>query len=237
MATGVYIDGLNLYYGALKGTSFRWLDLEKFVRLLLPRDEISIIRYFTATINNRHNDDGAHSRQAVYLRALRVNPSITIHKGHFRSDIRWKAIADRKYGPSELFKPSFRPLIFFNLMWRDNVIRRREQSTLVRVVIDEEKGSDVNLGVHLINDCSRGLCKKALIVSNDSDLVGAIRLAKGFVNHVGILNPHSTPTNRLLKDEATFEIPFRPEILAKCQLPEVVNTSRGGQVHRPTMWR
>lgn len=66
---------------------------------------------------------------------------------------------------------------------------------------------------------------------------GAIRLAKGFVNHLGILNPHSTPTNRLLKDEATFEIPFRPEILAKCQLPEVVNTSRGGQIHRPTMWR
>ena len=30
MATGVYIDGLNLYYGALRGTPFRWLDLEKF---------------------------------------------------------------------------------------------------------------------------------------------------------------------------------------------------------------
>lgn len=237
MATGVYIDGLNFYYGALKGTPYKWLDLEKFVRLLLPRDEISVIRYFTATINKRHNDDGAHSRQAVYLRALRANPNIMIHKGHFRNDIRWKALADNKHRSSELFKPSFRPLTLFNLMWKDNVIRREEQSTLARVVIDEEKGSDVNLGVHLIDDCARGLCDKALIVSNDSDLVGAIRLAKGFANQVGILNPHSTPTNRRLRDEASFEIPFRPDALAKCQLPQIVDTPRNGHVHRPKMWR
>ena len=27
MRTVVYVDGFNLYYGALKGTSWKWLDL------------------------------------------------------------------------------------------------------------------------------------------------------------------------------------------------------------------
>ncbi len=28
MATIVYIDGFNLYYGAVKGAPYKWLDLE-----------------------------------------------------------------------------------------------------------------------------------------------------------------------------------------------------------------
>ncbi len=29
----VYIDGFNLYYGSVRGTSFKWLDIEQlFVR-------------------------------------------------------------------------------------------------------------------------------------------------------------------------------------------------------------
>ncbi len=27
MLTNVYVDGFNLYYGCLKGTPYRWLDL------------------------------------------------------------------------------------------------------------------------------------------------------------------------------------------------------------------
>ena len=32
MRTRVYIDGFNLYYGAVKGTSFKWLDLVELAR-------------------------------------------------------------------------------------------------------------------------------------------------------------------------------------------------------------
>ena len=41
MATNVYIDGFNLYYGALKRTHFRWLDLEALCQNLLPNDSIN----------------------------------------------------------------------------------------------------------------------------------------------------------------------------------------------------
>lgn len=34
----IYIDGYNLYYGLLKGTAYKWLDLAVFARMLLPGD-------------------------------------------------------------------------------------------------------------------------------------------------------------------------------------------------------
>jgi len=39
--TIVYIDGFNLYYGAVRGSAFKWLNLQRFFQLLpssgLPR--------------------------------------------------------------------------------------------------------------------------------------------------------------------------------------------------------
>ena len=36
----VYIDGFNLYYGALKGTAYKWLDLDRYFRMLRPADPL-----------------------------------------------------------------------------------------------------------------------------------------------------------------------------------------------------
>ena len=81
--TIVYIDGFNFYYGAVKDTPHKWLDFEAFCRLLLPRDSIVKIRYFTARISALPNDPQAPARQDTYLRALRTLPLIEIHYGHF----------------------------------------------------------------------------------------------------------------------------------------------------------
>ena len=52
MRTYVYVDGFNLFYGALKGTRYRWLDPKKLVeRLLKPVHEIERIKYFTARVS------------------------------------------------------------------------------------------------------------------------------------------------------------------------------------------
>ena len=40
----------------------------------------------------------------------------------------------------------------------------------------EEKGSDVNLGAHLLNDAWKGLFDAAVVISNDTDLVTPIRM-------------------------------------------------------------
>ena len=36
MRTRVYVDGFNLYYGALKGSPFKWLDPVRLAARLLP---------------------------------------------------------------------------------------------------------------------------------------------------------------------------------------------------------
>jgi hypothetical protein len=48
LSTNVYIDAFNLYYGCLKGTPYKWLDLGLLCRLLLPGYSVNQIRYFTA---------------------------------------------------------------------------------------------------------------------------------------------------------------------------------------------
>jgi len=47
----IYIDGFNLFYGALKGTQNKWLNIEKFFSMIRIDDNILEIKYFTAYIN------------------------------------------------------------------------------------------------------------------------------------------------------------------------------------------
>ena len=53
MKTFVYVDGFNLYYGAVKDTPYKWLDINKLCQLLLPNRPISRIKYFTARVGGR----------------------------------------------------------------------------------------------------------------------------------------------------------------------------------------
>ena len=72
MKTYVYVDGFNLYYGAVKDTPYKWLNPQKLCDLLLPNHNITKIKYFTARISARPNDPDQPTRQQFYLRALRT---------------------------------------------------------------------------------------------------------------------------------------------------------------------
>lgn len=92
----VYVDGFNLFYGCLKGTSSKWLDLEALRTLLLPGYDINRIRYFTARISGRPDKPHSPTRQDAYLRALASRPKVTIHYGKFlQSTVRMRRIGDR----------------------------------------------------------------------------------------------------------------------------------------------
>jgi hypothetical protein len=58
----IYIDGFNLYYGAVKNMPWKWLDIERYFSSLLPDDEMQIIKYFTAKMLGSHKaNQGAYS--------------------------------------------------------------------------------------------------------------------------------------------------------------------------------
>ena len=88
MRANVYVDAFNLYYGCLRGTPYKWLDLEALARALLPKDEVKRIRYFTALVSARPDDPQQAQRQQTYLRALATVPTVSQHLGHYLSQLR-----------------------------------------------------------------------------------------------------------------------------------------------------
>ncbi|CAN5738210.1 hypothetical protein BH23ACT5_BH23ACT5_11150 [soil metagenome] len=207
MTTTIYIDGFNLYYGALRGSPHKWLDLEALCQRLLPKDDIIRIRYFTARITARPGDPQQAQRQETYLRALRTLPVVSVHYGHFLTHtVRMR-----------LAQPP------------------RRGSRTVEVVKTEEKGSDVNLASHLLLDAFQEISDVAVVISNDSDLRVPIRIAEQELGiRVGIINPHPAEyRSRVLR--GTFFKQLRSSVLAECQLPGTLADARG-EFHKPTGW-
>jgi hypothetical protein len=91
--TYVYVDGFNLYYGSLKGTPYRWLNLAELCRLMLPPNDVRRINYYTAHVGARANDPDQPLRQQSYLRALGTLPTVAVHYGHYLSHAVWMPLA------------------------------------------------------------------------------------------------------------------------------------------------
>ena len=165
MRTYIYIDGFNFYYGAVKNTPYKWLDFKSlFTKLLSPANKIVSIKYFTAIVTGKIDPDQPQ-RQKSYLRALRKHiPEISIYYGNFNSHtvIQPLACENRQYN-----RPFFVPIIK-----------------------TEEKGSDVNLAVQLLNDAWSNKFDCAVVVSNDSDLKESLKIAQQDLGKIiGVINP------------------------------------------------
>lgn len=99
MRTIIYIDGFNLYYGAVKGGPNKWLDLQRYFERLLPHDEIQRIYYFTAKIAGPRSVN-----QETYLQALATLPLIEIRLGKFKLKEAKCRVAACTYGGRRIFK-------------------------------------------------------------------------------------------------------------------------------------
>lgn len=206
--TCVYVDGFNLYYGTLKDTRHKWLDLfALFQSLLKPHHQILRIKYFTARVSGTSRDPAKARRQHVYLRALQhYRPEVEIHLGHFLShNVRLP-----------LATPTAR------------------QRT-AEVIKTEEKASDVNLAVHLLNDCWLDAYDCALVVTNDSDIAEAMRLVKQHHRKlIGLATPGSRHPSRQLLAHADFSLHIRNKrMLQRSQLPDPIP---GTTIHKPVAW-
>src|SRR5690606_13701337 len=154
----------------------------------LPKNEIVKIKYFTALVTARPNDIDQPNRQLVFLRALQTIPNLEIVYGHFLAhEVNMPLAHPAPGGPR-----------------------------YARVIRTEEKGSDVNIAAHMINDGYQGGYEVAILVSNDSDLAEPIKIVRNELNlTVGILNP--SPDNhpsQELRKYATFVKPIRKGVLA-----------------------
>ncbi len=93
MRTCVYVDGFNLYYGAVAGTNYKWLDIVQLCRRVLPQNTITKVRYFTALVKETKSDPTKSVRQQTFIRALETLPEIEVTYGSFLTNTRRMPLA------------------------------------------------------------------------------------------------------------------------------------------------
>lgn len=229
MRTRIYVDGFNLYYGCLKASKNKWLDLNALVGLYFPKYQVDKIKYFSAVTKARLGDLNKPVRQQMYFRALRTNKNTEIILGSFLENEALFFIPDKtKNGIQQKARVSILnmikslPLVGKNYLYVNKT---------------EEKGSDVNLGAHLIMDAYEKKFDVAIVISNDSDLAEPIRIVNNMTNlKVRLLNPYPQ-TQSKLKQAVNGDIKYiRETALLVAQFPENMSDAIGN-FHIPDNWR
>ncbi len=218
MRTVVYIDGYKLYYGLLRGTKLKWLDLVALFddHVLDSSADLVAVRYYTAPVLARMCDDPeSPRRQRIYLQALR-----TMHPQRLQ-------IIEGKIAATTPYLRLVRPI--------------EEAPHLQRVHVFDfnEKKTDVNLASDLLTGAWTGAYQQAVICSNDTDLEAA--LASVRTHHpeirLGVVAPVPNSDHRCisadLKRHAHWSKALSAVHMANAQLPERIPASA---IRRPETW-
>jgi uncharacterized LabA/DUF88 family protein len=219
LKTIVYVDGYNLYYGLLRRSAFKWLDLYRLFKehALGPDANVVEVRYYTAPVLGRMSDDPESSRrQRTYLQALRKMPpgKVTIIEGKIMAET-----------------PVLRLV---------NPLPECPGLTHVKVHDFTEKKTDVNLAADLITGAWTGAYEQAVICSNDTDLEGALRAVKENrpAVRLGLVAPIQSNDSRKiaadLKKYADWSKVLSTVHLEQSQLPDKIP---GTALWRPGIWK
>jgi len=211
-----YIDGYNLYYGLIKGTSYKWLDLVALARSFLrPDQEIVAVKYFTAPIKTHPHDLAAIDRQKVYLQALAKYPLVQVVQGFYSKHKTLAPAVDEKCRACDVATDGYVPVVKL-----------------------EEKRSDVNFAISVLLDAFNDSADSFFLFTGDSDQIGTVETVRGkFGKRVCVFNPHESFSVNL-KNAASYYQNISRDLPARCQLPEEIPVGTHGNVlRRPAAWR
>ncbi|WGG49631.1 NYN domain-containing protein [Rugamonas sp. DEMB1] len=229
--TAVYIDGYNLYYGRLRGTEFKWLDLvQLFQSLLAQRDQsesLEKVIFFTAPALATFATHGESSvnAQAAYHRALEAvyGEQVEIVRGKHAYDRNGALL------PAYIEGQPY------------------DRNNRIRVWKLEEKKTDVNLAIRMYRDACKERYDRVVLVSNDSDAEPVLSaLREDFPNlMIGIVSPVRPPvlgadihrrTSQSLAKYAHWTVThLTDDQLSAAQLPDKVKTNKK-PILRPAHW-
>jgi uncharacterized LabA/DUF88 family protein len=222
MKTIVYIDGFNLYYGCLKHSKDKWLDLFALCSHILneqnPSTDLIAIKFFTADIKSTFatNPKLAQQSQNNYHRALKqiYGDKVDIIKGYFSFE---KSVLPKYQKP-------------VNINDKVNVWKL------------EEKKTDVNLVLSAYRDASMNNAEQLVFITNDTDIAPVIQYIKNdYPNKVlGVVIPirkkSKIPPNKSLVENANWTRKYITDIeLEKFQLNTVISTKKKS-IEKPNYW-
>jgi uncharacterized LabA/DUF88 family protein len=225
----VYVDGFNLFYGCLKGGESKWLDISKLIGGYFPNYSIEKIKYFSAVTKARKTDLNKPVRQQMYFRALKTSPNIEIILGSFLEN---EVIF---YVPDKTVK-GIQQIAHVSLFYKKAHVPLYSHNYFA-VKKTEEKGSDVNLGTHLVMDAYENKFDVAIVVSNDSDLAEPIRIVNSMGKlRVRLLNPYPTTQIKLSQVTGKDIKYIRKDALVAAQFPDHM-VDDIGSFHIPPDWK
>lgn len=213
----VYIDGFNLYYRALRNSRFKWLNIAALSDAVMPETcRVMAVNYYVARVSGRL-DAQAPARQHAYLCALNTLDRVSITYGRFMLSKKWAG----------LVKPvRLRPEV---------TLGEGSAPEVAYVYKTEEKGSDVNLGAHLVRDAALGRFDMAAVLTNDTDLVEPVRIVmQEFQLPVILLTPSAQPSKSLV--DVTSGVRHIQPYLGVCQFPDPVTDTNGRDIRKPPLW-
>lgn len=224
MRTRVYIDGYNLFYGCLKHTNDKWLDLYRLFATHIiheqnPNAIVDKVYFFTADIKAKVSTQGQLAQQAqqAYHRALlqKYPDKIEIIKGYYT-------------------------LEKGHLLAYKNPPDKNDRVEVWRL---EEKQTDVNIALNAYRDAIQYKVEQVIFVSNDTDLepaLKAIREDMGSEITIGVIIPIRSdsrrPPNQRLSQYADWTRSYiTDDELVSSQLPDKIPT-RKKPILRPEYW-
>ncbi len=218
MRTVVYVDGYNLYYGSLRNTKHKWLDLFALFRdHVLDNDaDLIEVRYYTAPVLGRMSDSTeSPQRQRQYLQALRkmYPDKVSIIEG--------KIFASTPY--QRLVTP----------------IAEAPHLQKVQVFNFTEKKTDVNLATDLIVGAWTGIYEQAVVCSNDTDLEAALVAVRKYhpTIRLGLVAPIPSKDHRHISKDLSNQTHWAkvlsPIHLSNAQLPDRIPNSK---LRKPEHW-
>jgi len=219
--TSVYIDALNLYYGSLRGTPYKWLDIRMLCNHLLPGCRIQTIKYFTADVSEMPHDPEAPQRQQLYLRALRTLSEVKIIKGHFLVHTRAMHLADDPSQVVVVLRPEEKgsDVNLASHLLMDGYEGAYEQAVIV------SDDSDLLEPVRIVRHRLR---KPVGVLSTN-------RLARGDIRVNEQSPPRKRRRSKVLRKNATFWKPIREGVLAVSQFSPSLRDQHG-YFHKPDCW-
>ena len=212
--TIVYVDGSNLYYGLLRHTAYKWLDLKAFAqKLLLPEYRINEIKYFTSRVIDKTDGHHRAERQDKYLDALSCW-GVQVFEGYYRVRV-------------ERLEAAERPCKTCTLVSHPGFVRGAKVS---------EKLTDVNIATELLKDAYENKADAFVLISGDADLAPALRVVRYSTRHsVIVFNPQASISNELRR-YATFYRNIPQGFAEGCRLPESFKTTGGRTISCPPAW-
>lgn len=219
MRTIAYIDGYNLYYGLLRKSQYKWLDVYALFRdqALNQSSDLVEVRYYTAPMLGKMSDDlESPIRQRRCLQALRKMHPIGL------------TLIEGRIVASTPFQRLIRP------------IPEAPHLQKVQVLDFNEKKTDVNIASDMINGAWLKTYDQAVLCSNDSDLEGALRSIKEHHPHIriGLVAPISGDDPRKISSDLARFSDWKKILsathLSRSQLPDRIPSSH---LSKPAAWK